>query len=226
MIKFNFLLVLLTILLTSILVINRVKCSGSLTLKQYYECRNLVMIKQLDYKNRTIYEPNPNITNNILSDQFYQRLGLANMTFDQAISFMGRIYTEIEKLSKNASAARFLECVKTKYDYKDIIMTTIFRNETILAQAKRIVSAFIEKFKNNYSSRYKDTLASYFGQSGLPTLTDFFIKNEICLSRIMVYSSSIEAQFPGYSKYVDRDVKKMKIFIYNLKLSLFKKYKF
>lgn len=183
---------------TICVVVDKVEGSGGQTLKQYYECKNLKMTKRVDNFNRTIYVPNPSIKNNLLNDSFYRSLGLANMNLDQALDFMGRIYLDIDKLSKNASAANFVECTKTAYDHRDVTLVVLFRNATILAQARPIVSAFIEKFKSFYSSNYNSVLTNYFGQANLTTLYNFFVQNEFCLSRTIVYNSSIsKKEFPA-----------------------------
>lgn len=190
------------VLLLSLSTLNLVENSGIYTLMQYFECQNLKMIPN----SQQVYVPNPNISNNTLNDNFYKtKLGLLNMTFDQAMGLMRRIYNET---NQNRSS-EFSRCTRTRYANSNIDFSGLFvRNETIFLQTKRIVLDFINKFKGLYDNNSKERAANYIRRSDMPTLVEFFIRNEFSLPRIDLFNSSvIDREFPGYtSKQRSREV--------------------
>ena len=173
-----------------------VDCSGVITLKQYSECKNLKMIKTLDFSNNTIYKPDPSITNNTLTDAYYQNF-LGNLTWDKAMNLMARIYAE--RSSKNCTS-EFCNCSRTLYDNFDADYGVLFRNKDMIEQVKRITRNFVNRFSNAYSDSYKSSLDWYIQRADLPTLSDFAINYEFSMARLMSYNFSVVLkEFSGYA---------------------------
>ena len=113
-----------------------------------------------------------------------------------SLKLLRRIYNL--KTANNCSS-EFCKCTQTSYDSSNIDSSDMFRNEIYIAQVQRIVSAFVEKFKLFYSSNYRQTLDSYLGRNDLPTLVEFFLRNEISMSRLIIYNATIvPREFPGF----------------------------
>ena len=72
-------------------------------IRQYYECQNLTMYYEVS---RGIYIRDTSLPDNYLDDSFYQRLGLANMTYDQGMNLIRKIYPD----TRNCTT-RFCNCV-------------------------------------------------------------------------------------------------------------------
>ena len=119
--------------------------------KQYYECRNLTMIL-----NGQTYVRDTSLPDNYLDDSFYQRLGLANMTYDQGMNLIRKIYTD----TRNCTT-RFCNCVSWGFidglfdpNYQRIYnnYSIFFRNESNYPGVRLIVSEFYNETKWNLQS--------------------------------------------------------------------------
>jgi hypothetical protein len=178
--------------------------------QQYYECKNLVMIDpninistyppdMFDASNKPnenykyppkTYIPNPSISNNQLSDTFYQSLNLTNMTMEQAMDLFRTIYTEVN----NCSSA-FCNCTKTGIimDYMNgeyNRYSLYFLNETTFDQVKIILTEFNTRFKSdmkNYSSLQTFFDLKNHSNQTLPTLAQFCMKYDYTDERFIYY---------------------------------------
>lgn len=139
--------------------------------------------------------PDPNVPNNILSDAYYRKLGYANMTFDQAYDEIKRVYDETA--GESCSSDEFCACANSYQIYKDEDLANedyrvMFSNETILAQAKKIVSEFMEKYKDYILSEKEYTqYCERYDFSLPPTLIAFFLKYDFTFKRLYAYDPGI-----------------------------------
>lgn len=152
---------------------------------QYYQCRNLTMIKSRDRLGE-IYLPDAKVPNNTLSDSFYKSLGLDSMTFNQAINQFKSIYTEIVSC-KNST---FCDCIGSRYSKN---YAQLFTNDTILNQARPILSSFVTK---NQASLLDFSILQNMFSDGirLPTLAKFCVNYEFAGSRLTFYKNLFKCQ--------------------------------
>ena len=92
-----------------------------------------------------VYVPDPEVPNNTLNDAYYRNIGLANMTFNETYAMVARIYDAIGRKCRGPNCICYNSYIFHSYDDHSVM----FLNVTILEQAKRIVWAFIEKFRGN-----------------------------------------------------------------------------
>lgn len=195
-------MIFLIFLLVTTLAVNRVENSITQTLKQYFECQNLKMNKSR-VGTREMYIPDTTIANNTLMDEFYRRV-LSNITYDQAMALVRRVYNETGR----TCVTEFCKCTQSMYLSRDTDFSPLFRDDIYFVQSKRIVSSFIEKFKSNFRPQYNVTIARVIGRTDLLSLIDFFVKFEFSLSRILLFESSfIFREFPfSIEKSTNREV--------------------
>lgn len=191
----------LTILIVMIVRINRTSNSSITLIKQYYECKNLKMIKQESHHG-IIYLPDPSVAKNRLDDSFYERLGFANMTFDEAMELVKKIYNESTNDPTKPDKDDFRTCVRSyaRGDRDD--HSEMFRNETILEQAKHIVSLFIKKNKK-YTLPEREIQRKFreWRMSFAPALIKFLVNNDYSLDRIDVYDTKLISFFPDETEH-------------------------
>lgn len=180
------------IIIAAFLLFGQVENSGFQLVKQYYECKNLVMIPNNFSYTHKHYYPDPNVPNNRLNDTFYQRIGLQNMTFDQAMSLFRTIFMEIRSCPRQTP---FLcNCVNSLFSGTTVDQSVLFRNETVFAQVKLIVNTFITKFRPFLVSSQNGFLSDWFFHGhDLPTLIQFFFNYDYTTTRLLFYNESLTA---------------------------------
>lgn len=183
--KFKIISLLLAHLLMMSLLVSLVHSSAIAMMKQVYECNHLKMVPKSDRFGGKIIVPDTSVSNNVLNDSFYVRQGLNSMTFDRAYDHMGKLYDAINKCKGNNCT-----CWNSYqfHEYDD--HSVMFLNETILAQVKRIVSAFIVKYQPFLlpQSEIKKNLDRW-EKSYTSTLINFSVHFDYSLERFYMYDT-------------------------------------
>lgn len=150
--------------------------------KQYYECKHLVMISS----NGNDYKPDKNVKNNFLDDTFYQSKGLGDMGFDQGMELIQSIYNEVDFVTLQRCDSYLCKCVinRTSRYYNDDNYGFFFRDN--FDDFKSIVSEFDQIFQDNRDSLEKFTDNWSYD---LPTLAKFAYINEFTPLRKDEYTS-------------------------------------
>lgn len=167
-----------------------VSCTNVALLYQYHQCKLLKMIPINNTMNGQgiLYIPDPQVPNNTLNDAYFKNnLGLDSKTIDDAFEIMKKIYDEINNCNNLTCV-----CIKSYVlnDFDDY--SGMFRNFTFMIQAKRIVSAFIEKYKSFILSENEiANLIQSFGLYYPPTLIRFMAKFDASLQRLFIYKDSV-----------------------------------
>lgn len=152
--------------------------------RQYYQCKKLIMHKVNFSWDIIYYIPNYSIPNNRLDDSFFQKLGLENMPLNKAMDLFKQIYMET-----NNCTSEFCNCVNFQFIDTNDQFSIYFRNETNFRQFNDIISAFNNKFsKFMYPIDYFTKLIFTYE---FPTLTKFCITNEYTSQRLNNYNNTL-----------------------------------
>lgn len=123
------------------------KQSHMLTLiKKYYECNNYFKMKNDSESHQPVNEIDDSIPNNFLDSSFFLSLGLGNMTFDQGMEFIRKIYLDVDNCTSELCKCVDLDGLEYIYKY-----SLFFRNQSNFLGVKSIISEFNKKYNNkNY----------------------------------------------------------------------------
>lgn len=147
---------------------------------QYFQCKNLKMIKTIDPKYGEYYTRDNSIKDNQLDDKFYRGLGLFDYGFDEAMQLVRSIYTETENCT--ISDQVFCDCVTKMYMTKDGDYSILFRNSTNFSQLKGIIQAFSIAFEAYLRiDNYGQSVSRYT----YPTLFNFVVYNDFTKDRLI-----------------------------------------
>lgn len=165
---------------------NVVKSDGFHLIHQYYECKYLTMYLY-NFSNHYFYLRNASIPNNSLADTFYQQLGLLSMTFDQAMTFVRKIYTD----TKSSSNTYLANCTRFGVGGEALnYYNAYFATDTNFAKFKKIHSAFNLKFNNQaYMKSLNDSFQNNYLASFYPTLLQFIMKYDFTYGKIDYYKN-------------------------------------
>ena len=152
--------------------VDKIECqSASALIQQSSECKKLTMMLINDSYWGYYYIRNSSIPNNTLDDTYYQRLGLGNMSFDQAFAFIKNIYTNVSNCN-----SKYCNCVKRGPNGMAFqVYSSFFLNETIFKGVK----AIIQEFNKNLSSQSRslaDAMIYTYNGYLYPTITSFLMK--------------------------------------------------
>ena len=156
------------------------------------------MIRKNDSFGGTVYVPDPIVPNNQLNNSYFLRLGLANMTFDQAYDMIAKIYDAIGSKCRGPNCTCYNSYLFHDYDDHSLM----FMNVTIMTQSKRIVSTFIDKFAR---FTFSDSIIKQGSDNGgfvYPmALISFAIKFDYSLERLYMYNISSDEFFYKWGMY-------------------------
>lgn len=156
----------LTILLA--LIKSQVNGDVSELIQKYYNCKNK-------------YSENPLSR---IDDSFYKQLGIDKMNFDEGMSFIRKIYTDTENCE-----TKFCICVNEYIDQNEKY-NIFFRNESIFAGVKSIISAFNNKYNNkNYLKSLKISQTNVKDGNKYPTIVRFLIKYDYTSEKNRFYNN-------------------------------------
>lgn len=162
--------------------------------KQYYECKNLKMIKSTDYYGREYYTPDESVEANTLDDSFYTGLGFDTMSIDDAMRVIKSIYDELpEDCDTELCECVWLRRFQTVAERYAVFFETDERIESLTT----IITSLDEKLSaSRYSyEKYTSGFSSYEDPENYPTLTKFVYNNEYTYNRI--------SQFKNYRKCIN-----------------------
>lgn len=168
---------------------SEVNGAGIALIKQENICKRLKTIKKNGTWGGIVYVADPKVPNNTLDEAYYIRQGYSNMTCDKFYDEIARIYNETTGSNcKNP----LCECINSyeNHDYDD--HRFMFRNRTILTQAKEIVAAFIRRYRNY--SRPVSEIKEFADKADLVfplVLIQLFLDCDYSFERFYVYNDSV-----------------------------------
>ena len=161
--------------------VDKIECqSASALIQQYSECKNLTMMLTNDSYWGYYYIRNSSIPNNTLDDTYYQRLGLGNMSFDQAFAFIKKIYTDLHYCN-----SEYCKCAKLGPDGR---MFYYYKSFFLNNANFKGVKAVIQEFNKNLSSQSRslaDAMMHTYNGNLYPTITSFLMKYDYTSSKIL-----------------------------------------
>lgn len=169
--------------------------------RQYFECKNLKMVKSALTHKCHYYRPDKSQPNNTLDDSFYQTLGLSDMNFNEAMDMIRGIYQENE----NCSNPEFCDCVNKRLNGPTFWKqnnSILFLNDTNYQDSLNIVSQFIERYSADIKSDEKIEQIYVRPKNNLPTLNKFCMANEYTFYRACFYNYSIHQCFDHSNLFV------------------------
>lgn len=169
------------VLMSSLVLINRVESECNDKMMQYYQCKNLKMVKH-NYSGNVWFYPNRSIPNNTLTDAFFNRT-LSNKTFNQAMDIFRQVY--LESTCNNDTCL----CIRARLDGDYYVgrYREFFLNSTTYTQFRSIVWTFIN---NNKQFMYKDW-KQWLIYDNTPSLHSFCHENEFTSVRFLYYNQSV-----------------------------------
>ena len=113
-------------------------------IRQYHECRKLIMYLNPNGWNGPYYVRNTSIPNNELNDSYYASKGLDKMTFAQGMTLIRQIYLDTQNKSylSNCTSWGFID----QYNYN---FSILFRNASNFAGFKTIIAGFNHRYKSS-----------------------------------------------------------------------------
>lgn len=172
--------------------------------KQYYECKNLIMVDNLnDY-----YMPDPTIPGNSLNDSFFQSLNLQSKTLSQTLTMVRKMYDEAAKTGTKCK--QLCKCLKS---FLRGSFQVVFRNAKYQAGFTTILKDYINAYQA-YMYSEATILADYYQRNRLnfTTLAKFCIKNEFGNTRLLFYNgTNMQSIYNCYTS--PSDLVKFKFFV-------------
>lgn len=115
------------------------------------------------------------------ADSFYKSKGLANMDFEQAMSFIRKIYTD----TKNCDSD-YCKCVDGFIDDYSIL----FRSESSFLGLKSILEAFNNKYNTKpYWKSLRESFKNVKEGEKYPTIVQFLMKYEYTSNKLNFYNN-------------------------------------
>lgn len=158
--------------------------------QQYYQCKYLKMKKTEKFWGE-VYEPDPSIANNALNESFYVGKSVNKMNFDKAMTLFETIYLESDNCTQSKN--EFCECVSLGHIDQHGNYSIYFRNRTNFVNAKKVIKAFVDKFKPKLLS-YGDLQYHWnfyqFSTLNLTSLIHFCMEYDYSENRLQYYNTT------------------------------------
>lgn len=152
------------LIVTSLVLITNVECFDvSDLIQNYYKCKNI------KYS---------------VEDSFYQSLGMNEMSLDQAMAFLSKIYSD----TQNNCQTDFCKCIRGFID-QPVKYSVLFRNQSNLDGLKSILADFNNKYNGkNFMETSKNFLKMANIVDKFPTIRKFLIKFDFTPKKLNYYN--------------------------------------